>query len=78
MFCALIGLFNFGRQHGEEDLSLNDEAIDIQVLEEVVERDEVAGTGSTWMNQKRDQIATQMWEDYQAYIQGSSSLLEAC
>jgi hypothetical protein len=37
----------------------------------VVQVEEVGGTGNTWMNQKRDAIATVMWNNYQAYIQNS-------
>jgi hypothetical protein len=64
LFCALIGLYNFGKQHGED--LFEGEAVNIQ--DSRGEVDEVAGTGNTWMNQKRDDIAAIMWKDYQAYI----------
>jgi hypothetical protein len=56
LFCALIGLYNFGKQYGE-DLFEN-KAIDVQGNEE--EENEVVGTSNTWMNQKRDNIAATM------------------
>jgi len=56
LFCALIGLYNFGKQYGEG--LFEDEAIDVQGGGEEV--NEVAGTGNTWMNQKRDNIAAAM------------------
>jgi hypothetical protein len=65
LFCALIGLYNFGKQNGED--LFEDEAIDVQGSGKG-ETEEVAGTGNIWMNQKRDSIAALMWKDYQAYI----------
>jgi hypothetical protein len=65
LFCALIGLYNFGKQNGED--LFEDEAIDVQGSGKG-EIEEVAGTGNIWMNQKRDSIAALMWKDYQAYI----------
>jgi hypothetical protein len=69
LFCALIGLYNFGKQLGE-DLFEEDEAIDIQGSREE-EVEQVAGTGNYWMNKKCDIIADAMWKDYQVYIQNS-------
>jgi hypothetical protein len=68
LFCALIGLYNFGKQHGEEDLFITDEVIDIEVGIEGEVEGNTMETSSTWMNQKRDQIAAEMWKDYQRYI----------
>jgi hypothetical protein len=70
LFCALIGLYNFGKQHGEEDL-FTDEAIPIvdNLNEEPLEVEEVIGVGNIWMNQKRDDIAARMWTNYQSYMQ---------
>ena len=31
----------------------------------------VTGTGNKWMEKKRDDIVTRMWNDYQLYIQES-------
>jgi hypothetical protein len=67
LFCALIGLYNFGKQYGED--LFEDEAINVQGDKE--EENEVVGTSNAWMNQKRDNIAATMWKDYQAYIQKS-------
>jgi hypothetical protein len=69
LFCTLIGLYNFGKQLGE-DLFEEDEAIDIQGSREE-EDEQVAGTGNHWMNKKCDIIADTMWKDYQVYIQKS-------
>jgi hypothetical protein len=67
LFCALIRLYNFGKQY-REDL-FEDEAIDVQGSRG--EANEVVGTSNTWMNQRRDNIVAVMWKDYQAYIQKS-------
>jgi hypothetical protein len=47
LFCALIGLYNFGKQYGEEDL-FTDEAIPIvdNLNEEPLELEEVIGVGN--------------------------------
>jgi hypothetical protein len=29
---------------------------------------DIKGTGNTYMNKKREEIAQQMWKDYQEYI----------
>ncbi len=70
VFCALIGLFNFGKQHGEIDLFLEDEEEDN--IEAINIQENITGNiiGSTWMDEKIEEIATQMWNDYQLYIQG--------
>jgi hypothetical protein len=31
----------------------------------------ITGTGNKWMEKKRDDIATKMWNNYQLYIQES-------
>jgi hypothetical protein len=69
LFCALVGLYNFGKQCGEA--LFEEEAIDIEGSREEEEAEGVGGTGNTWMNQKRDAIAAAMWKDYQFYIQNS-------
>ena len=46
LFCALIGLYNFGKQNGED--LFEDEAIDVQGSGKG-EIEEVAGTGNIWM-----------------------------
>jgi hypothetical protein len=67
LFCALIGLYNFGKQCGEEDTF--DEAT--LSVESHVQTDsfEVISGGNKWMDKRRDDIAEQMWNDYQSYIQ---------
>jgi hypothetical protein len=45
LFCALIGLYNFGKQHGED--LFEGEAVNIQ--DSRGEVDEVARTGNTWI-----------------------------
>ena len=45
LFSALIGLYNFGKQWGE-DLFKEEDAIDIQGSREEIEAEEVAGTSN--------------------------------
>ena len=61
LFCVLIRLYNFGKQHGEA--LFKEEAINIKGGE-VVQVEEVGGTGNTQINQKRDAITTIMWNNY--------------
>jgi hypothetical protein len=75
LFYALIGLYNFGKQHGETDLFINDIQDDIDELEEIEEGNKGTTARNVWMDQKRDQIATQMWEDYQLYTDERRALL---
>lgn len=65
LFCALVGLYNFGKQHGEDHFEDHQAASSQDVKGEAAE---IVGTGNTWMNQKRDSIAAAMWNDYQMYI----------
>jgi hypothetical protein len=70
LFCALIGLYNFGKQYGEDDDLFITEAIPtIEDTELDIQEEEATGVGNAWMNRKRDEIAAQMWSDYQSYIQ---------
>jgi hypothetical protein len=68
LFCALISLYNFGKDYGEDYMF--DEAI--PTIESQDQDDSlevlVTGTGNKWMEKKRDDIATRMWNDYQIYI----------
>ena len=58
LFCALIGLFNFGKQHGEDDLFSEEEVNNIEEVEDIQGQGNMnIGTGSAWIDQKRDQIA---------------------
>jgi hypothetical protein len=78
LFVALIGLYNFGKQHGEVDLSIDEDiegTEDIDQDEESLEGYMGKTAGSTWMDEKRDQIAAQMWEDYQQYNNKRIALL---
>jgi hypothetical protein len=71
LFCALIGLYNFGKDCGEDytfdeaisTIESQDQDSSLEVL--------VTGTGNKWMEKKRDDIATRMWNDYQRYIKES-------
>jgi hypothetical protein len=75
VFCALVGLFNFGRQYGEVD-QFNEENLDsIDEEDDILEENRTTTTRSAWMDKKRDQIASQMWEDYQQYNSGRAALL---
>ena len=62
---ALCGLYNFIRQYKDIDHEL----VEIELEdEEGAEANEVKGTGNKYMNNKREEIAQQMWKDYQEYI----------
>jgi hypothetical protein len=63
---ALCGLYNFIRQHEDIDHELAD--IELEDEEEGVESKEIKGTGNKYMNNKREEIAHQMWKDYQEYL----------
>jgi hypothetical protein len=71
LFCALIGLYNFGKNCGEDymfnkaipTIESQDQDDNLEVL--------VTRTGNKWIEKKRDDIATRMWNDYQMYIQES-------
>jgi hypothetical protein len=78
LFVALISLYNFGKQHGEVDLSIDEDTEGIEDIdqdEESLEGYMDKTAGSTWMDKKRDQIAAQIWEDYQQYNNKGIALL---
>jgi hypothetical protein len=64
LFCALIGLYNFtkeaGEDNGEDDFVLEDKEQDVQVRDKRVGQTE----GAKRMDKKRDKIAAVMWTDY--------------
>jgi hypothetical protein len=62
---ALCGLYNFIRQHEDIDHELAE--IELED-EEGAEAEEVKGIGNKYMNNKREEIAQQMWQDYQEYL----------
>jgi DDE superfamily endonuclease len=69
LFCALVRLYNFGRDCNEEE-TFEDESIEDEVIERQSDNIEVIHRiGNKWMEQKRDEIANRMWTDYQKYIQ---------
>ena len=65
---ALCGLYNFIRRYkGDkvEDIELEEEAEeDVEDLEAI----DIRCSGNKYMNEKREEIAQQMWKDYQEYI----------
>jgi hypothetical protein len=63
---ALCGLYNFIRQH--EDIDHELEEVELEDEEEGAEAEEVKGIGNKYMNNKREEIAQQMWKDYQEYL----------
>ena len=72
MFCALIGLYNFGKQNGEEDTFSGDGDSNSSVdnFDDSQEFDlSPLKAGNKWMEAKRDEIAKRMWDDYLLYIQ---------
>jgi hypothetical protein len=68
---ALCGLYNFIRQHEDIDHELAEIELEDEEgagSEEGAESEEVKGTGNKYMNNKREEIAQQMWKDYQEYL----------
>jgi len=66
---AITGLYNFIRQH--EDIEEELIEADLESEEDITQElssSEIRGTGSVYMNKKREAIATAMWEDYQQYL----------
>jgi hypothetical protein len=62
-------LYNFIRQHEDIDHELAEvELEDKEGAEAEAEAKEVKGTGNKYMNNKREEIAQQMWKDYQEYL----------
>ena len=68
LFCALIGLYNFGKNCGEDLFEDNIQIDEEGIVDEVGVEEELIRTGSKWMDQKRDDIAAIIWKDYQIYI----------
>jgi hypothetical protein len=67
LFCALIGLYNFGKQCGEESDFIN-EAFDI-TNEHTSDDDQIETPSNKQIDKKRDDLADKMWKDHQLYIQ---------
>jgi hypothetical protein len=74
LFCALIGLYNFGKQCGEDDTFEDEdlESVDVEDQTESIENGRFIEHRNKWMEKKRDDIADRMWTDYQNYIQISN------
>ena len=66
MFCALIGLYNFGKQCGE-DSEFTNEVVDVTDIQ-ISDIDQIETLGSRQMDKMRDELAEKMWKDYQLYI----------
>jgi hypothetical protein len=66
LFCALVRLYNFGKQCGEDESFLNKSFNDINIEESQGEIVEVVENKR--MDKKRDNIVEKMWSDYQLYI----------
>jgi hypothetical protein len=65
---ALSGLYNFIRQHEDIDDELAD--IELEVEEEAIQDipGDIRSSGNVYMNKRREEIAQQMWKDYQQYL----------
>ena len=65
---AICGLYNFIREH--EDISKEVEDIEIEedTEDQVKEAIDIRSSGNEYMNEKREEIAQQMWRDYQEHI----------
>jgi len=59
-------LYNFIRQHEDIDHELAE--VELEDEEEGAEAEEVKGTRNKYMSNKREEIAQQMWKDYQEYL----------
>jgi hypothetical protein len=67
----LIGLYNFGKQCGEDN-DFTDEAVDDANAHISYKQTETLATvGNKWMDKKRDDLIDFMWKDYQEYIQAN-------
>jgi hypothetical protein len=64
---ALSGLYNFIRQHEDIDDELADIELEVDVEEEAI-RGDIRSSGNIYMNKKREEIAQQMWKDYQQFL----------
>ena len=67
MFCALIGLYNFGKQCREESDFVNN-TFDITNVH-IGNDNQIETPSNKQMDKKRDNLADKMWKDYQLYIQ---------
>lgn len=69
---ALSGLYNFIRQHEDIDDELAD--IELEVEEEAIQDivGDIRSSGNIYINKKREEIAQQMWKDYQQYLLDNS------
>jgi hypothetical protein len=65
LFCGVIGLYNFAKQQGDENLFEDDIDIESTQIEELRIESQTSQTqGRLMMEKKRDDIAKQMWKDY--------------
>jgi hypothetical protein len=66
---AITGLYNFIRQHEDIEEELIEANLESEEdITQELSSSEIRGTGSVYMNKKREAIATAMWEDYQQYL----------
>lgn len=66
---AITGLYNFIRQHEDIEEELIEANLESEEdITQELSSSEIRGTGSVYMNKKREAIATVMWEDYQQYL----------
>ena len=70
LILALSGLYNFIRQHEDIDDELEDIELEVEVEEEAIQDilGDIRSSGNVYMNKKREEIAQQMWKDYQQYL----------
>src|SRR3981189_1969094 len=53
LFCGLISLYNFGKQHREEETFVDEVIDNLDELSQLREAQDT-GTGNKWMEKKRD------------------------
>jgi hypothetical protein len=70
LFCFLIGLYNFGKQHKEVDTFESDSWVNEDTDKDFSSsRGKSSAIRAKMIEKKRDEIADKMWKDYQEYIQ---------
>jgi hypothetical protein len=70
LFCALVGLYNFCKEHNEAETfegEDNNDSVELNQPKQDIAPQGV-GPANKWMERKRDEIAQRMWNDYQMYI----------
>jgi hypothetical protein len=65
---ALAGLSNFIRKHEGEEAEIDKDIDDKTIDQEPSSASTIRSSGNKVMNELRDKIAQEMWEDYCSYM----------